>query len=191
MQPGRNILHPAVPQNIYPRRVADVHILPELVLVRGQHARLPVVVQPPREDPPALVDGEVVAEAREDGRDLVLLEDDAVRGERLVAVAEDEAAAELALVADAPGVDGALAGEGQDMIGASGEVGDVPEGGDADRLSADYLPCPGIRLVYYKFFLEAYDGLVALGGLVVSRAEHGWAPAGEEGGQRACEGLGG
>lgn len=43
-------------------------------------------------------------------------------------MAVDEAPAELGLVAGAPGVDVASAGEGQDVVGAGGEVGYVAEG---------------------------------------------------------------
>ena len=46
-------------------------------------------------------------------------------------MAVDEAAAELALVTRAPGIDITCASEGQDVVRAGGEVGDVAEGGDA------------------------------------------------------------
>lgn len=51
-------------------------------------------------------------EAREDARDLVLGERDGAWGQGLVAMAVDEAPAKLGLVAGAPGVDVAGAGEG-------------------------------------------------------------------------------
>lgn len=109
-----------------------MHIVPVLLVVLRRDPRLPKVVQAPCVHPPALVDREAVRETREDSRD-VLGERDVAGGQGFVAVAVDEAPAELGLVAGAPGVDVAGAGEGQDVVGSGGEVGYVAEGGYRGR----------------------------------------------------------
>ena len=118
----------------------------------GGDAGLAVVVEAPRVDFAVLVDGEGVGVAGGDvGHGFGEAEfagDEAVEFGAL-----HDAAAELVLLARAPGEDGAVAAEGEDVVGACGEFGDFFEAGDEGWVALD-LCGQG----------EAEDALVALRG---------------------------
>lgn len=110
----------------------------------GGNARLPKVVEAPGPDRAFVVNGKTVVEARKDTNNGSLGQVDGARHERLGLVPSPQAgpAAQLAAVAAAPGVDGAVVGKGQDVVDARDELLDVPETGDLDGRRLEELLGP-------------------------------------------------
>jgi hypothetical protein len=126
---GRRVVRPARQADHGPAAQAE-----DLHGVREEHpvgaggagvARLAEAVEPPAPDGAVLVGGEGVEVARGDVRDVADVDgvgDGGVGGE-----AAEEAAAELVLLAAAPGPDGAVCveGEGEGVVGAACDLGDA------------------------------------------------------------------
>ena len=88
-----------------------------------------VVVEAPGPDAVALVDGEAVVLPGGDGDDLFGGEAEFAGDEAVEFGAFDDAAAELVLLPGPPGPDVAFDVEGEDVVGAADDAGDVLEGG--------------------------------------------------------------
>ena len=114
-------------------------------------ARLAEVVEAPGPDLAGRVDGEGVVGAAVDVGDLVAREPELARHEAVHARALDHAAAQLVLLPGAPGGDVALGVEGEHVVVAADDAGDLAEAGDAHEASLD-LGVGG----------EAQDAFVAL-----------------------------
>lgn len=107
----------------------------------GLDTDLAKVVQTPAVDVTLVVDGKAVVRAAGNLDNLASGQTDALGGKRRHLVALDDPSSELVLLAATPGNNVALDVEGEDVVGAGGEGGDLLECGDEDgsRLNLDGL----------------------------------------------------
>lgn len=92
------------------------------------------VVETPGPDGALGIDGEAVVEAGEDADDRSLGQGDGARHERFgpVPLPQARPAAQLGLLAAAPGIDDVVVGQGEDVVEACGQLLDVPDAGYLD-----------------------------------------------------------